>query len=185
MRSRGRPRHKCLAGNGWGSPLQIYCFSMWILRTLMLLALIVWIGGIIFFAFVVAPALFTVLPTTQMAGDVVSVSLSRLHYIGLVAGAVFLVCSLSYNRLRYAQLKIFSGSHLLIALMLLLTAISQFLVTPRLKQIRSSPAALQTYSVREEFDSLHLWSTRLEGGVLLLGLGLVAVTAKRFSSPGL
>jgi uncharacterized membrane protein len=158
---------------------------MWILRTLMLLTLIVWIGGIIFFAFVVAPALFSVLPTTQMAGDVVSVSLSRLHYIGLAAGAVFLICSLIYNRLRYAQLKIFSGSHVLIVLMLLLTAISQFAVTPRMREIRSSPAALESYSVREEFDRLHLWSTRLESGVLLLGLGLVVVTSRRFGSPGL
>src|SRR5215813_11109371 len=101
MRNRGRLRHKSLEGTDCVEAEQIYCSAMWILRTLMLLALIVWIGGIIFFAFVVAPTLFTVLPTTQMAGDVVSVSLNRLHYIGLVAGVVFLICSLAYNWLRY------------------------------------------------------------------------------------
>src|SRR5262249_9127379 len=55
------------------------------LRFLMLLALIVWIGGIIFFAFVEAPTLFAILPTTRMAGDVVSASLAKLHWMGLVS----------------------------------------------------------------------------------------------------
>jgi len=41
------------------------------LRYLMLLSLIVWIGGLIFFAFVLAPTAFHVLPSTQLAGNVV------------------------------------------------------------------------------------------------------------------
>jgi len=40
------------------------------LRTLMLLCLIVWIGGIIFFAFVLAPTVFTVLPSNELARTV-------------------------------------------------------------------------------------------------------------------
>lgn len=155
---------------------------MWILRVLMLLALIVWIGGIIFFAFVVAPALFTSLPTPQLAGNVVSIALNRLHAIGLAAGVLFLVCSIFYNRLRYEQLRLFSGSHFLLLLMLLMTAISQFGVTPRMRELRGQ---LSTDTARAaEFDRLHLLSTRLEGGVLLCGLGLVALTARRFGDPG-
>ncbi len=47
-------------------------------RFLMLLSLVVWIGGIIFFAFVVAPTVFkpSILPTHQLAGNVVSRSLA-------------------------------------------------------------------------------------------------------------
>ncbi len=56
----------------------------------MLLALIVWIGGIVFFAFAEAPILFSVLPTTKLAGDVVSASLTRLHWMGLISGIAFL-----------------------------------------------------------------------------------------------
>ncbi|HET9364302.1 MAG TPA: DUF4149 domain-containing protein, partial [Candidatus Angelobacter sp.] len=113
------------------------------LRFFMLLALIVWIGGIIFFAFVVAPTLFLVLPTTRMAGDVVSVSLTKLHWMGLISGAVFLVCSLVYNRLKHAQLRLFAASHIFIVVMLALTAISQFGITPRLRLVRSQLEMVQ------------------------------------------
>ena len=37
------------------------------LRFLMLLSLVAWIGGLIFFAFVLAPTAFQVLPTTHLA----------------------------------------------------------------------------------------------------------------------
>ncbi len=35
---------------------------------------------------------------------------------------------------------------------------------------------------RVEFNHLHVWSTELEGGVLILGLGVVLLTARRFSA---
>jgi len=34
---------------------------------------------------------------------------------------------------------------------------------------------------RVEFNRLHVWSTRVEGTVLVLGLALVFVTARRIS----
>jgi uncharacterized membrane protein len=140
----------------------------------MLLALVAWVGGIIFFAFVLAPTLFTVLPV-QLAGNVVSPSLTKLHWIGLVAGAVFLLCSLAYNRMKYGQFRLFSPSQVLIAMMLLLTAVSQFFLAPRMRELRAGPDAA---SAREQFTSLHQWSTRAESGVLLLGLMVVALTAR-------
>ena len=151
----------------------------------MLLALIVWIGGIIFFAFVAAPTLFAILPTTRMAGDVVSASLAKLHWMGLVSGLIFLSCSLLYNQLRHARMKPLAASHVFVVLMLALTAISQFDVTPKMRDLRAQLQAADNLtwndSRRLQFDRLHAWSTRLEGAVLLLGLGVVALTARRFS----
>ena len=151
----------------------------------MLLALVAWIGGIVFFAFVEAPTLFTVLPTPRMAGDVVSASLGKLHWIGLISGATFLVCSLSYDRFKHGKLRPFAASHVLVFLMLLLTAYSQFNITPRMRDLRSEMQAATNLAAndprRVEFDRLHAWSTRVEGGVLFLGLGVVVLTARRFS----
>ena len=144
----------------------------------MLLALIVWIGGIIFFAFVLAPTLFTVLPA-QTAGNVVSPSLSKLHWIGLIAGAVFFVCSAAYNRARHAQFRLFSATHVLVVLMLFLTAVSQFAITPRMRELRGTPPGLDAPNARAEFNRLHALSTRSEGGVLLLGSLVVILTARR------
>ena len=156
------------------------------LRFTMLLALIVWIGGIIFFAFVMAPTLFTVLPTTKLAGDVVSVSLTKLHWMGLISGLIFLLCSITYDQLTHRQVKLFALNHIFVLLMLVLTAVSQFGIAPRMRELRAElPNTLTPSSSnpnRAEFDDLHAWSTRLEGGVLLLGLGVVLLTARRFDS---
>lgn len=155
------------------------------LRALMLLCLIVWIGGIIFFVFVLAPTVFTVLPSNELAGNVVNPSLSRLHWMGVAAGLIFLLCSLLHNRLKHAQLRVFSASHVLPAVMLALTLISQLSVIPKMQSLRSSMGVIDNVSSsdtrRVEFDHLHVWSTELEGGVLLLGLCVVVLTARRFS----
>jgi uncharacterized membrane protein len=143
----------------------------------MLLALIVWVGGIIFFAFVLAPTLFTVLPA-QTAGNVVGPALTKLHWIGLFSGGVFLLCSLAYNHAKYSQLRLFGAARLLVLMMLILTAISQFAITPRMRELRERQSGLDAPNMRAEFNRLHMWSTRAEGGVLLLGLLVVIVTAR-------
>ena len=154
------------------------------LRTLMLLALITWIGGIIFFSFVLAPTVFSVLPTRELAGNVVNPSLGRLHWIGIVCGLVFLLCSLLHNRMQYAQFRAVSGVHILTALMLALTLISLFAITPRMAALRKDMGVIDNISPsnprRVEFNRLHVWSTRSEGGVFLCGLIVVFLTARRF-----
>ena len=156
---------------------------MWLSRTIMLLALIVWLGGIIFFAFVLAPTLFTVLPNTQLAGNVVSPALSKLHWMGLVSGAVFLFASVLYNWQKFLRLRLFTPTHVFVVLMLALTAISQFVVTPRMRELRSEMANADAWhdSDQIEFSGLHRMSTGLEGTVLLLGTVVVVLTARRFS----
>jgi hypothetical protein len=148
----------------------------------MLLALIVWIGGIVFFAFVLAPTLFGVLPTTKMAGDVVNATLTKLHSMGLVSGMVFLISSLFYNWQKHVQLKPFMATHTFVVLMLAFTMISQFGITPRMRELRSNLSMMDSSTGRAEFDRLHAWSTRLESGVLFLGLGVVILTARRFGN---
>ena len=52
-----------------------------------LLGMVAWVGGLIFFAFVVAPVAFHVLPSAHEAGLVVGGTLRYLHWIGLIGGA--------------------------------------------------------------------------------------------------
>src|SRR5215469_7635185 len=67
-----------------------------VIDTLLLLSRVVWVGGIIFFTFVLAPTVFHpgVLPSRQLTGAVVSRSLAILHGTGLTCGIVFLITSL-------------------------------------------------------------------------------------------
>ena len=155
------------------------------LRFLMLLALAVWLGALIFFPFVAATA-FSALPTAHMAGLVVRGSLLHLHTIAFVCGAVFLVCSLLYNRVLLGRLKLLALSHLLIIAMLALTTISQFRIIPQMESLRVAAGEINQLAIndptRAQFNSLHVWSTRIEGAVLVLGIILLYLTSKRLAT---
>ena len=157
------------------------------LRFLMLLSLVVWIGGLIFFAFVLAPTAFNipaVLPNTHLAGNVVRIALSKLHWIAIVSGIVFLISSLLYSRLTDGTAHVFAARHILLCAMLALTLVSQFGIMPRMDTLRASLGEVSSVPLdnpqRIQFDALHVWSTRVEGAVLLLGLVVVYVTASSF-----
>jgi hypothetical protein len=151
------------------------------LRFLMLLSLIVWLGGLIFFP-VLAQTAFSVLPTRHLAGLVVGRSLGILHWMGIVSAVVFLVSSLLLTRLNTGSARALAPQNVLVCLMLLLTLISQFGVIPRMDALRASmgeiDAAPADLPARVEFDALHHWSTRIESGVILLGLVAAYLVAR-------
>jgi hypothetical protein len=152
---------------------------MSLFRYIMSLSLVAWVGGILFFV-LMTPILFAVLPSRHMAGSVVSPALSRLHWIGIVSGVVFLASSLLYSRFTIGDARPFAATHILVALMLALTCISQFSLTPRLAAIRAATPIMDSAppDVRLRFDALHQCSTRLEGGVLLMGLVVVYLVSR-------
>jgi len=154
------------------------------LRFLMLLSLIVWIGGLIFFAFVLAPTAFQVLPNTHLAGDVVGRALGKLHWIAIVSGIVFLLSSFVYSRQTDGTVHVFAARHVLLCVMLALTLLSQFWIMPRMDALRASVGDFSSVPLdnpaRIHFDALHAWSTRVEGTVLLLGLVVMYLTASSF-----
>ncbi len=125
---------------------------MKLLRFLMLLALAIWLGGLIFFP-VVAQTAFSILPSSHLAGEMVRDSLRELHWMGFVSGVVFLASSLLYNRAMLGRTRAFGLPHILVAAMLSLTAVSQF-----------------------------TWSTRVEETVLLFGLIVLYSTSRRIGS---
>jgi len=155
------------------------------LRYLMFLSLVVWIGGLIFFAFVLAPTAFQVLPDTHLAGNVVGRALGKLHWIAIISGIVFLASSLLYSRLSDGAAHLFAMRHVLIILMLALTLFSQFWIIPRMDTLRGQVGDFAKVTLdnplRVQFDAWHVWSTRVEGAVLLLGLVAVYLTASAVS----
>jgi len=152
------------------------------LRFLMVLSLVVWMGGLIFFSFVLAPTVFAVLPTRHLAGNVVSRSLAALHWMGIISGLVFLASSVIYSRLTVGTSNLFAAKNVLLVVMLELTAISQFAITPKMAILRSSMGEIDAVPLdnqaRLQFDALHVWSTRVDGGVFFVGLLVVYLTAQ-------
>jgi hypothetical protein len=158
------------------------------LRFLMLLPLVVWLGGLIFFAFVLAPTVFSpgLLPTRHLAGAIVGRSLDGLHYMAIVSGIIFLIASMLYSRMASGNARPLAARHVLIVLMLLLTVISQFAISPKMHAIRAEVGVIDggidnvplDNPLRTEFDRLHVWSEKFEEAVLLLGLVALYTTAQ-------
>jgi hypothetical protein len=151
----------------------------------MLLSLVVWVGGLVFFP-VVAQTTFSVLPAIHFAGLVVRNALIELHWMGIVSGIVFLFSSLAYDWLSTGSPQLWSARNVLIVFMLALTLTSQFEIIPRMEKLRTSVPDFDSVPVNEplrvSFNALHVWSTRLEAGVLLLGLIVVGITSNLLST---
>ncbi len=152
-----------------------------LLRSLRLLSISIWFGGIVFFAFVVAPVAFTSLPNPHEAGIVVRGSILILHRIGLVAGCIFLAATLLLPRGQSRRLLI--AESILTVLMLALTLGSQFGVISVMERDRiQAGGTIDTLSpsdpARLRFERLHAWSERIEGAVLFLGLGVILLLAR-------
>jgi hypothetical protein len=154
------------------------------LRFFMMLSLVVWLGAILFFGAVLAPTVFRVLPTREMAGSVVAPSLARLHWIGIFSGIVFAATSMAYSRLSVGAAQPFAARHVLVYLMIALTLISQFGISSRMNALRTEMGAIDKLpredARRIEFDRLHHWSTRAEMAVLAMGLLVLYLSVRRF-----
>jgi uncharacterized membrane protein len=155
-----------------------------LLRILRLLSIVVWVGGIIFFAFVVAPVAFGTLPSTHEAGTVVGGTLRVLHSMGLVCGAIFALCTfVLFQQAPRAIRGRYESQILLVAVMLAATAYLQWNVLPAMERDRTAAggdidAAPATSLPRIHFERLHIRSERVEGAILLCGLGVVVLMGR-------
>jgi uncharacterized membrane protein len=159
------------------------------LRALRLLAVVAWVGGLAFFAFVVAPVAFHRLPSTHEAGLVVGGALVVLHWIGLISGALFYVATgVLWLRAEVQTRAIFALEMMLAGIMLATTAYSQYKVLPAMERDRvDSGGAIETADsqspARVDFERLHVLSERLEGAVFFCGLGVVLLLASEARGP--
>lgn len=159
------------------------------LRALRLLTMTAWVGGLTFFAFVVAPIAFGRLSSAHEAGLVVGGCLNVLHWIGLIGGVVFCVSTATlWFRAEVPARVGFALEMILSLLMLAVTAYSQFRILPAMEQDRiQAGGAIETADIsspaRVDFEQLHVWSERLEGFVLLCGIGVILVLARESQWP--
>lgn len=155
-----------------------------VLRALRLFAMVAWVGGLIFFAFVVAPVAFHSLLSTHEAGIVVGGTLRVLHWIGLIGGAVFYVAtSILWLRAEVSARVGFAIQLTLTGIMLAATAYSQFRILPAMDRDRDLAGGVVETAPAEnagrvDFERLHVLSERLEGAVLLCGLGVVFLLSR-------
>lgn len=148
------------------------------LRAIRLTALALWVGGLVFFV-VVASVAFRTMPDAHFAGLIVRGSLLSLHRIGLVAGAIYLFCTLGLLALGDTFVAR-AAEALLVAAMLAATLFLQQSVLPRMETDRLTmggdvQGTPESNPARQRFDHLHNVSTQVEGFVLFGGLVLLCL----------
>ena len=155
----------------------------YILRALRLLGIVVWVGGLIFFAFVEAPTAFRAMGTTRQFALLIAGSIAAINRLGQIAGVVFVVSSLLlWKRSSPLTRKLAAVEVTLVIFMLAAILYVQRSIVPAMERDRASvggditsvPADNPT---RLHFDALHATSEKVEGTALFLGLGVVLLMA--------
>lgn len=147
-----------------------------VVKWLYLAALIVWVGEVVFFSFVVAPALFRTFSTVD-AGRAVGAVFPIYYRLGYVCGAVLLLTSVFLLNGAAAR-GWWALNSALAAIMLGCTLYAGVIVQPRATELRTQihdPAAPPT--AKAEFDRLHRVAVQLNGAVLLGGIAASIITA--------
>ncbi len=158
-----------------------------LLRTLLYLALIVWLGAEVFFPIMAAITFTTLRPDTHTAGAIVGQLLRILHGMGLVSGLVALaLLALAPAWNIYKPRAVLAPMGLLV-LMIACTVYSQFVIIPAMEKDRiAAGGAIDAVEAgnpsRVHFNKLHNRSEQVEEAILLFGLVTVALVAKAETS---
>jgi len=149
-------------------------------RILRLLSLVSWVGGLIFFVAAVAPVAFRTMPDPHQAGLIVRGTLIVLHHIGFIAGAIYLVSTLTLIATQRDSHLMRAVEVLVVIVLLAITGYSHFSVLPRMERDRISlggtvDTAPLDAPARTHFNRLHGLSVKLEGAILFGGLLLVCL----------
>jgi uncharacterized membrane protein len=141
------------------------------LRYVYVLALVVWLGGMVILGALVAPTTFQVLgsiePSTgrALAGEVFGTIIARFHYVSYVAGGLLLV-SLAAMALLGPRPVGYAVRSALIACMLAVALYSGLVVLNRIEAVQQAVGGLTSDlpaddARRIRFDQLHVLSERL------------------------
>jgi hypothetical protein len=147
-----------------------------------LLSLVCWLGGMVFFIAVTQSA-FTALAKPE-AGKFLAVLFPRYYLFGYICGAIAVIFAVFLCATRTPRLW-WAISALALAVALGLTVYSGAVVRPRVDAIRTVTEEVNPDPARRaEFDRLHHLSVMLNGGVMLLNLGALLVTAVALTPRG-
>ena len=153
-------------------------------RLLQLLALTIWVGGLIFFAFILAPTAFHTLSSIREAGLVVGAALRVFDLVAVGCGTLFLLATaILFSRAPMRLRGRYEMEFLLAAVMLVATAYIHWNILPAMENDRRLAGGDITFvdasnPAHVHFDKLHIRSERVEGSVLLLGLGVLFLVSR-------
>jgi hypothetical protein len=154
-----------------------------LLRSLLYLALIVWLGGEIFFPVVAAITFTTLVPDTHAAGLIVGHLLRILHGMGLASGIIALALLALAPAWNIYKPRAVLAPMALVVLMMGCTVFSQYVIIPAMDRDRAAAGGAidandPSNAITAHFNTLHKRSENVELAILLLGLATVVLVAR-------
>jgi len=150
------------------------------MRSIAGIAVVLWLGVMGFFAFVVAPAAFTALDR-EAAGRFVGAVFPRYYVVGAVLGSCALVALIAQRLRADGRSGDWLGGALVLA-MLALTLYAWLAVLPAAQAakqaMRLASSGLGTVEALS-FSRFHRLSTILNGAVILAGMAFVVLDVAR------
>jgi len=159
------------------------------LRAVRLLSMVVWVGGLIFFAFVEAPTAFHVMGTTGPFAQLIGESIRNLNRIGHLCGFAFLIATAAIAaKAEPLPRKLLGSQVILVVLMIVATMVVQAHIVPAMERDRAAAGgdinAIPTDNpTRVDFDRLHGLSEKGEGSALIMGVAVVILMAAERPTP--
>ncbi|VAX19127.1 hypothetical protein MNBD_NITROSPINAE04-331 [hydrothermal vent metagenome] len=143
-----------------------------------LLALVIWIGSVVFFSFIGAPSIFQTVDK-KTAGDIVGVIFPKYYLLGYICSLISLG-ALAFLGAKSGFLFPVKAGLAILAVMACITFYSGLVTAPKVNsvkyQIRGETDEAKLAPLRKQFGKLHGISMVLNLTVLLLGLALLYFT---------
>ena len=137
-------------------------------------SLVCWVGSVVFFSFFTAPVIFKLLDR-EKAGEVVGVIFPRYYFLGYVCAVMTLLSLLVSTQ------ELFGSKQILLFIMIAGWFYAGLVVSPKsrnLKALRQSASSAEEKELYEvKFKKVHSLAVKLNGTVLLAGLGLLWFSA--------
>lgn len=148
------------------------------MRFVLLFSVAVWVGGQVFFTFLVTPGIFRTLPR-ETAGDLVSVLFPKYWALGYGAGLISIaaILAISFRENIFPWLRIF-----LLVFMTALTFYSGMVIGPKAREVRlelksaTEPARVEELKAR--FRRGHMQSYAVNIAVMAAGAAFIFLMAR-------
>jgi len=154
-----------------------------LLRTILYLALLVWLGAEIFFPIAAAVTFSTLAPDTHAAAAIVGHLIRTLHGMGVVSGMVALAALALAPWFGVYKPRAALAPMILLVVMIACTVYSQNGIIPAMERDRIAAGGVidttnPSNPYTAHFNALHRRSEFVEEAVLLLGLVTVVLVAR-------
>jgi hypothetical protein len=153
-----------------------------LLRTLLYLSLIVWLGAEIFLPIAAATTFGTLQGQTHVAGTIVGTLLRILHGMGLISGMIALALLALAPAFGIYKPKMSLAPMALLVLMIGASVYAQYGIIPAMEKDRvAAGGAIDTMDstnpLTVDFNRLHNRSVDVEMAILAMGVATVALIA--------